>query len=96
MVNSKPYVSDGIFWDMDIGKLDYERDKLLIAERVLVKGTEEDEFALYRYYGHENMADIIKQVNYLDSVTIEYVHHVWKIPKEKMKCCTENVQVVNY
>jgi hypothetical protein len=84
--NKKPYINERIFWDINIAKLDYDRDKLLITERALVKGTEEDEFALYEYYGKENMKKILMEVTYLDSITIEYVSQIFNIPKEKMKC----------
>jgi hypothetical protein len=85
-LNKKPYVNERIFWDINIAKLDYDRDKLLITERALIKGTEEDEFALYEYYGKENMKKILMEVTYLDSITIEYVSQIFNIPKEKMKC----------
>ncbi|GHV95743.1 hypothetical protein AGMMS50293_20630 [Spirochaetia bacterium] len=69
--DKKPYVNKRIFWDVNIEKLDFDRDKLFIVERALVKGTEEDEFAVYAYYGKENMKDILLEVEYLDSITIE-------------------------
>lgn len=39
--------------------------------RVLVEGTEEDEFALYRYYGVENTKELIKEKTLWDTFYFE-------------------------
>jgi hypothetical protein len=86
---SMPYKNNELFWDIDVSKIDYEEDKVLIAERVLVKGTDDDERLLYLYYGKERLIEIIKKIEYLDSDTIEYVHQCYRIPKEEMACCIQ-------
>jgi addiction module HigA family antidote len=50
-----------LFWDTDINKIDWERQKKAVIERVLERGTEEEQNEIIRHYGMDVVNDVINK-----------------------------------
>jgi hypothetical protein len=81
-----PQFSKYIFWDCDISKIDYDRDKAFVIERVLVWGNENDEKELFKYYDLRNIRKAARHSINLNDRTISYLNVILGIPKEKFRC----------
>jgi len=76
-----------ILWELDPLKLDLQKNKALIIERVLSFGTLEELKFLIHYYGLEIIRQTIKNIGYLDPKTTEFITTYLGVKKEEMKCC---------
>ncbi len=79
-------LSKTLFWDTDIKKLDYEKHARHIIERVLMRGTLDDWFAIKEYYGIERIKDEALKIRYLDKLTLNFCSKYFKIPKQQFRC----------
>jgi hypothetical protein len=52
-----------LFWDTDINKIDWERQKKAVIERVWERGTEEEQNEIIRYYGMDVVNAVINKVH---------------------------------
>lgn len=52
-----------LFWDTDINKIDWERQKKAVIQRVWERGTEEEQNEIIRYYGMDVVNTVINKVN---------------------------------
>jgi hypothetical protein len=86
-----PSFSPYIFWDIDMGKLDYKRDKVFIIERVLCYGAEDDERQLYQFYDEHSIRKIVLHSDNLDIRTASYLSAIFDIPIRRFKCY-KNIQ----
>ena len=73
-----------VFWDK--GPLDPNRDKYIIAERILEFGTEENADAIIRYYGYEFIGKVIRESANLSPKTVNYYAMMFDIPREESRC----------
>lgn len=78
------------FWDVDIRGLDTIRSKRLIIERVFVMGTSKEINLIIKYYGTREVTDVLKNLNYIDSKTLNFVSKLFKISLQSFKCYTRN------
>lgn len=76
------------FWDVDINKLDSDKSKRLIIERVFVMGTSKEIMLCINYYGNRVVADVLKGLNYLDPKTLNFVSKYFGISLHSFKCYT--------
>ncbi len=56
-IQNSPKVNPTTFWDTDLQKLDWDKHKKFIIQRILQYGSDEEKKELYRFYGE----DIISQ-----------------------------------
>jgi hypothetical protein len=75
------------FWDVDFRNLDAVKSKRLIIERVLSLGSLNEINHVLDFYGSEETAKVIRNVNYLDPKTIHFFSLFFNIPKQEFKCC---------
>jgi hypothetical protein len=85
----KPSFSEHIFWDVHIDKLNYEKQKVFIIERVLVYGLEDDERQLYDYYKANTIKKVALKSRNLNKSTACYLSVLFNIPKERFACFKE-------
>ena len=52
-----------LFWDTDINKIDWKRQKKAVIQRVWERGTEEEQNEIIRYYGMDVVNSVINKVN---------------------------------
>lgn len=74
------------FWDVDISRLDPERNRRLIIERVFEFGEVAEMKLIIKYYGASKVIEVLKGLNYLHPKTLNLVSKYFNIPKESFKC----------
>jgi hypothetical protein len=78
------------FWEMDIRELDPIKSKRLIIERVFVMGTSKEINLIIKYYGTGEVVNVLKNLNYIDPKTLNFVSKLFKISLQSFKCYTRN------
>jgi hypothetical protein len=81
-------LSPHLFWDVDRKKIDFSKNKKWLIHRVLEYGLLKDWVLIYKYYGIEEIAQIVIQLKDLDKKSISFISVLSKIPKEKFLCYT--------
>jgi len=79
-------LSEHLFWDCNIERLDPYIDKKLILERVFSRGTENDEREAFNYYGKNVIKNTVLDIKYFDKKTLNYLSIVLNVPKEEFRC----------
>ena len=88
---SSPELSKYLFWDIDIGKLNYEDRAPFVLERVFTMGMQEDEWKVNEYYGKERIREEIVKCKSLDRKTLNYLSVFYGIPKKEFACYMKDV-----
>lgn len=81
-------LGERLFWDIDLSTLDKKASKRLIIERVFSLGSIEDMKKTTACYGYETTVKVLKDLNYLDPKTLNFVSLIFKTPKSEFKCYT--------
>jgi hypothetical protein len=76
------------FWDVDLEGLDVKRSKKIIIERIFVMGTSKEINLVIKYYGIREVLDVLKNLNYIDPKTLNFVSKLFKISLQSFKCYT--------
>lgn len=66
MADSKPDLTKlrpGIFWDTDMGSIDWERQSEAVIQRVFERGNETEREEIVRFYGTERVEAILESLN---------------------------------
>lgn len=81
-------LSQHLFWDVDGGKLDFDKDRKFIIHRVLDYGLLTDWKIISDYYGIPAIAKTTLSIKDLDKKSASFIALLSGIPKEKFKCYT--------
>ena len=81
-------LSEYLFWDVDINKLNSVKNKSLIIQRVLDYGLYKDWQIIYKYYKIDEIAKTATKLRDLDKKSISFISLLSKIPKEAFLCYT--------
>jgi len=81
--------SEHLFWDVDRNKLDFEKNKRLIIERIFTRGDIPDLKKIIRLYGLNVIKKEIVNAGFLDKKTLNWASLFLEIPKTKFKCYTK-------
>lgn len=81
-------LSNRAFWDVDMNKLDYEKQSDAIIVRVFERGSWEDILEVAAYYGNEKVKRALMNASYLMEKTMLFVSNLYKIPLSSFKCST--------
>lgn len=73
-----------LFWDVDPEKLDWERNRRFIIERVLVRGGMKDVQQIFKQYTTSQIVRSVKESRDLDAVTHNFCSNYFGIPKSEM------------
>ena len=84
-------LSEYLFWDIDIRKLDFESRASFVLERVFTMGMQEDEWKVNEYYGKERIKKEVVKCKSLDKKTLNYLSVFYGIPKKEFVCYTKDV-----
>ena len=79
-------ISQTLFWDVDISKIDPAKNASYIIERVLSRGSWDEFKKLIDHYGKEKVAQYATKLRYLDKIVLAFCVTYFKIPKEKFRC----------
>ena len=76
--------SQYLFWDTSIQKIDIEKHKNYIIERVLTRGLLSDFYFLIQLYTTHDITSAVKKSKMLDKKTVNFCSHYFKIPKKEI------------
>lgn len=80
-----------LFWDFEFEKLDIEKHKRIIIERVITLGNLDEFFFLLKVYNSKTLVNEIQQIGYLDPKTVSFVSKFFNIDKNNLKCYTRKL-----
>jgi hypothetical protein len=81
----KPVLSKQAFWDVDMDKVDYEKNALFVMERVATKGTMDDFVSLIKFYSKDRWREEIINSKELDDRDASFCCHIFDLKKEGFK-----------
>lgn len=81
-----PNFDPGLFWDVDVSTIQWEKNARWVIARVLSRGDLADFRELVRLYGLDRIKNEMLQVRYLDKKTLSFVAALFDIPKEEFRC----------
>ncbi len=79
-------IKPAYFWDLDVKKLDAERSKRLIIERVFTLGKANEILMVTDYYGEDVVVNVLKNLNYINPKTLNFVSKFFNVPLQSFKC----------
>ena len=82
----KKTILKSILWDVDLEKIDLEKDKKLIIERILKYGVSEQVAWLLGNYSEKSIVEVVKKSRNIDRKTANYWALRFHIPKEEILC----------
>ncbi|MDR2475128.1 MAG: hypothetical protein LBD45_04645 [Bacteroidales bacterium] len=90
-IKENPQVFEGLLWDVDTSKMtdeDWQKMKLLVVQRVIELGRENDFYAIFKLYGGpKGVREIIKQIrSVFDPVDEAFVLNVFNLKKKDLIC----------
>ena len=74
------------FWNCDMEKFDYIRDRDYIIKRILEAGLENDEIIMWKLYSYDEIKNVAINIEYLDKDIVTYMSFVLKIDEKEFKC----------
>lgn len=76
--------SQFLFWDTPVEKIDPEKHKNFIIERVITRGWLQDFYFLIQLYSREEIQAAVKKSKVLDPKTVHFCSHYFNIPLKEM------------
>lgn len=81
--------SPHLFWDVKPGTLDLQKNRQLIVERVIQRGSRKDWQLMEKTYSREQIIAHVKQIDWMSEKDMAYVHVYFHIPYAELKCYTK-------
>ncbi len=78
-----------LFWDVDPEKLDWERNKQFIMERVFTRGVTQDVRRVFATYSDEEIKAAVLKSRTFDKKTANYFSVKYKIPLSEINVAPE-------
>lgn len=82
----KPVLSKQAFWDVDMEKIDYEKNAAHVVEKVIERGKAEDFDNLLKFYGFERVKALALQAFYLSDLSMNFCCTLFKVKPSDFKC----------
>jgi plasmid maintenance system antidote protein VapI len=57
-----PRIRPGLFWDTDISKIDWQRQRRAVIERILERGNDEEKAEIKRFYGESAVLEVASKM----------------------------------
>ena len=83
---NKPDLSKQAFWDVDMDKIDYERNAVHVVEKVLERGKAQDFENLLKFYGFNQVRNLALQALWLSNLSINFCCTLFKVKPTDFKC----------
>ncbi|MDX2133764.1 MAG: hypothetical protein SFV52_03225 [Saprospiraceae bacterium] len=77
-----------LFWDADPARIDLEKSKAYVIERVLSHGMVSDWRLLNRLYDRQTLLNTVLQLRYLDKRSLHFCAAYFDVPIEDFRCYT--------
>ncbi|MCD4832919.1 MAG: hypothetical protein K8R31_03925 [Bacteroidales bacterium] len=81
-------LSSHLFWDVDIHKIDFDKNKKLIIQRALDYGLLSDWKIILDYYGIKEITTTAVSLKNLDKKSVSLISLLSGIPRNKFLCYT--------
>ena len=81
-------LSPRAFWDVDMSKMDYEKNAAYIIRKVFERGSLEDVLEVWTYYGDEKTKEALVTAPSLRHLTMIFASKLLKIPLSSFRCYT--------
>lgn len=81
-------LSPRAFWDVDMAKMDYEKNADYIIRKVFEYGTLEDIGEVLAYYGRERTKTALLTAPYLMEKTFRFASTLFDVPIQAFRCST--------
>ena len=81
-----PVFSPYLFWDTERDKIDFDKNKAYVIERILSHGMLTDWFALKALYGTETIRKVVLQLRHLDKYSLHFCAAYFNEPLENFRC----------
>lgn len=78
-----------LLWEVDLNSFDYNKSSQLVVERVVQRGDTDDWLTILNLYGYEGVRDHIKNIPHLNNKDMNFVHFIFDIPLNELKCYTK-------
>ena len=86
-IRDNPQISPHLLWDVDRSKIDLERMKVFIVERVIERGNKEDFYTIFQLYGGmEGVREIVKKASFYDPRDEALARVLFDLKKEDLEC----------
>ena len=76
------------FWDIDMTKLDYEKQGLYIIRKVFEHGSWNDILEVVVFYGKERTKEVLTTATCLKEATVYFAARFFNTPITNFKCYT--------
>lgn len=80
------HLTKGVFWNCDIHKFDYLRDKEYIIKRIIETGLENDEIIMWKLYSYNDIKSVALNLECLDEEIVTYMAFVLKVKEDEFRC----------
>lgn len=74
------------FWDIEINRIDFDKNARFVIERVYTRGDMPEIHAVQSFYGREKVKQALKSVRCMDHLTLNWVSKSLNIPLEEFRC----------
>lgn len=78
-------LNKNLFWEYNIEKMNLQQHIEIVVQKVIERGLMEDYYAMFNMFGKKEIVEALKNIQCLTSGEIDFVSHVFKIPKKEMK-----------
>ena len=87
-IKDNPQVSPHLLWDVNLAKVDYQKMKTYIVERVIERGSEDDFYAIFQLYGGpEGVREIVRKgCDFYDPRDEALARVLFDLKKEDLEC----------
>lgn len=83
-------MNTALLWEYDMKDFDWQKSKVVVAQRVVELGTPEDFYAAFDLYGGiKGFREILKSIPYLNDLDLHFVCTFFNLKKEELKCYTK-------
>jgi len=80
------HLSPRAFWDIDMSKLDYEKQGDYIIRKVFENGSLDDILEIISYYGKPRVIKTLVDATYLKESTLYFSSLLFNVPRQQFRC----------
>ena len=82
----KPVLSKQAFWDVDMNKIDYEKNAAHVITKVFDRGAIDDIIAILNFYPEERIKDALLNVRYLSNNAMSFACVLFDLKLADFRC----------
>ena len=75
-----------LFWDTDIQKIDLEKHKASVIERITLRGHLDEFRTMMQFYGKDTVKESLLNARWLDKKTLAFCSIIFDIPQTEFRC----------